>query len=111
MAKFKKGDHANPKGCPKGAHSTGRPSDWFREQCKKALERCKGVEFVADVASGKEFPQLATSEGEVIPLPPSLKDRQRAVEWLADRAHGKAGQTIDVNDTNPGRFILIVDKK
>ena len=77
----------------------GRPSDWFREQAQKALEEAKGLEFMRDVASGVEFPQLATSEGEVINLPPPLKERRAAVEWLADRAHGRALESVKLDAT------------
>jgi hypothetical protein len=75
---------------------SGRKPDWFREACQKALEDAKGLEFMRDVAAGKEFPQLATGEGEVLELPPPLKDRRAAVEWLADRGYGKAEQTVDM---------------
>ncbi len=59
------------------------------------------------VAEGKDFPQLATSEGEVLPLPPSLKDRQRAIEWLADRGYGKPIQGVDITGDIVDRLIFV----
>lgn len=97
---FKKGQSGNPAGAKPGVHHIGRPPDWFRDQCRVALEEARGVEFARDVLAGKEFPQLATGEGEVIPLPPALKDRLKALEWLADRGWGKANQTMEVTGAN-----------
>jgi hypothetical protein len=94
---FKKGNKIAPGGAREGA---GRHPDWFREQCRIALSDAKGVEFARDVLAGKEFPQLATGEGEVIPLPPALKDRLKALEWLTDRGYGKANQTMEVTGAN-----------
>lgn len=59
------------------------------------------------VANGDEFPQLANNEGEVLPLPPSLKDREHAVEWLADRGFGKPSQPIEHSGDAVSRFVLI----
>lgn len=98
---WKKGQSGNPKGSPKGGQpGAGRPLDWFREACREALGRSKGLKFMEDLAGGKEFPQLATGEGEVLPLPPSLKERREAVEFLTNRGYGKAEQPIEVNDVS-----------
>jgi len=96
MAKFQKGNKVAA-----GVHQpgAGRPTDWFREQSQIALKDSQGLEFMRDVAAGKEFPQLATSEGEVIDLPPPLKDRRAAVEWLADRAYGRALESMKLDAT------------
>lgn len=88
---FQKGHKLAPGGKREGA---GRTPSWFREQCQKAIEEAKGIEFARDVLAGKDFPQLATGEGEVIPLPPALKERIKALEWLTERGYGKPEQPI-----------------
>lgn len=94
---FAKGNKLAPGG-PRP--NSGRPPDWFRQQCQKAIEEARGVEFARDVLAGKDFPQLATGEGEVIPLPPPLKERLKALEWLTNRGYGMPNQPLEVTDVN-----------
>lgn len=97
---FKKGHDTNrAKGGKR--EGAGRSPDWLREKCRAIFEKNKLADFMGDVAMGKEFPQLATGEGEVLPLPPSIKDRRAAVEWLADRGFGKVTQPVSGEDGGP----------
>lgn len=73
----------------------GRPADWLIKKCQELVDKKKLIEFLADVACGKEFKQLATSEGECLPLPPSIKDRIRATELLLNRGFGKEQNAAD----------------
>lgn len=89
---FQKGHKHATGGAREGA---GRQPDWLKEKCREIVAKEKLIEFMGDVAAGKDFPQLATGEGEVLPLPPSIKDRRAAVEWLVDRGFGKVTQPLE----------------
>lgn len=78
----------------------GRTPGWLKEKCREIIDKEKLVEFMGDVAAGKDFPQLATSDGEVLPLPPPLKERRAAVEWLVDHGYGKVPQGMELSDAN-----------
>lgn len=92
---FKKGPDA---GRGKGGkrEGSGRPADWFRKKCERIMERGKLMEFVADVAKGEPVGRFVTEAGVIVEVPASVKDRLRAVEWLADRAFGKSTEHHDV---------------
>ncbi len=100
---FEKGKSGNPQGSKPGVHHSGRPADWLIKKCQSLVDKKKLVEFLANVASGHEFPQLATSEGEVLPLPPSIKDRIRATEILLNRGFGKEP---DLSNTLPEQSVV-----
>lgn len=87
--------------------NAGRNPDWLREKCRAIFEKEKLAEFMGDVAAGKEFPQLATSEGEVLSLPPSLKDRRAATEWLAERGFGKVAQELQHTGQGGSRLVFV----
>lgn len=89
---FQKGHKLATGGKREGA---GRPADWLKEKCQEIVQKEKLIEFMGDVAAGKEFPQLATGDGEVLLLPPSIKDRRAATEWLVDRGYGKVSQPVE----------------
>lgn len=104
---FKKGQSGNPAGAKPGVHHQGRPSDWFREQCQIAIQEARGIEFARDVLAGKDFPQLATGDGEVLPLPPALKERLKALEFLSDRGYGKPNQSVEVSGDGASELAAI----
>lgn len=84
---FKKRNKLASGGKRKGA---GRAPDWFRQKCESIISRNKLVEFMADVANGEKVDRYVTEFGHVVDVPASVKDRMRAVEFLSDRAFGKA---------------------
>lgn len=65
----------------------GRPPGVFRQYNAWQLERWALVDFMADVARG------------VIPEA-NVRERMAAVEWLADRAYGRASQPIESEVTH-----------
>lgn len=70
-----------------GNHGGGRPPGVFRQYNAHQLERWELVDFMVDVARG------------VIPEA-SIRERMYAVEWLTDRAYGKASQQIETEVTH-----------
>lgn len=95
MPRIQKGEVRNPEGCPKGAHNTGRPADWLRAKCQEAGP--KVLEFLIDVATGKDMEQVVSDNGETIGVPAAVKDRIKAAEVVLDRGYGKPDQTINAN--------------
>lgn len=80
---FKKGQVANPRGCPKGAHHKGRPSNEFRELCKQAFDDVQSLGLVKSIIAGVNFP---TSFG---PMPAKPETRLEAVKTLKEWGYGK----------------------
>lgn len=87
---------------PTKAISTGhgRPNDWLREKCRELVRRDKIVEFLAEVANGSNVEQAVGSQGEVISIPASVRDRLKATEVLLDRGFGKPEQSVDMTVTD-----------
>lgn len=77
----------------------GRPPDWFRDQCAELLEKHKLMDFMVAVARGDKIATAVTNDGMVIPIPAGPKDRMHAIEFLADRAFGKAKEQIEHSGT------------
>ena len=71
----------------------GRPADWLIKKCQTLVDKRELVEFLADVASGKDMEQVVTDGGETIRVPASVKDRIRATEILLNRGFGKEPAT------------------
>jgi hypothetical protein len=73
---------------------TGRPPDWLKEKCQAIVEREKLIEFLADVASGKEVDVAIDMGGKAHPVPANCKNRIAAAIELLDRGFGKATQAV-----------------
>lgn len=86
---------------PRGiSQQRGRDQDWLKETCRELVKKNKIVEFLADVATGKDVEQAVGSEGEVIRIPAAVRDRIKATELLLDRGFGKADQHVDMKVTD-----------
>lgn len=103
---FKPGQSGNPKGSTPGS-GVGRKPDWLKEKCRKIVKDKKLVEFLADVANGKNIEQVVNAEGETLPLPAPVKDRIKATELLLDRGFGKVSQTLEHVGEGGSRLVFI----
>lgn len=74
---------------------SGRPTDWLRSQCEKLVKKKKLIQFMSDVAEGKNVTQFITDEGIVVPCPAQIKDRITATTFLVDRAFGKPKESVE----------------
>lgn len=92
-ARLKHGVQGASGGAREGA---GRPTDWLRQKCREIIDKKAVLEFLGGVVAGENFEQVVNSDGEVIALPPPLKDRLKASELLLDRGYGKPGQSVEV---------------
>lgn len=87
--------HGNKPGSGGAREGAGRPTDWLRSQCEKLVKKKALIEFMSDVAEGKEVSTYITETGEKIPCPASIKDRITATTFLVDRAFGKPKESIE----------------
>lgn len=92
---FKKGKDPNRAkgGAREGA---GRSPDWLKAKCQKIIDKDKLVEFLRDVAKGKNMEQVVTDEGVSIAVPAAIRERLKATEMLLDRGFGKAAQHVEL---------------
>jgi hypothetical protein len=83
--------------------NSGRRPGWLQEVCDAEMGNRKIAELRARIAAGEtivtEFTNPATGKLERIMRVPTLKDMQEAADWLADRAQGKAPQSIKHSGT------------
>lgn len=92
-------------GYRKGA---GRKPDWYKAECARILDQHKLLEFIGRVAAGEEPEQHLDKEGVIYELRPKISDRIKAVEFLADRAHGKPAQAVEVSGEGGGPLTVTV---
>lgn len=58
------------------------------------------------ISTGEMTAKCVVGRGDdqqVVEVPPSLRDRMQAIEWLADRSFGKAPEivaTLDIGEAN-----------
>lgn len=98
MAKFKKGQIANPKGCPKGAHHIGRPKDAIvQETLGLATEAAPLImsRFIR-VSLGEKLEQVVTEAGECIPVPAPVPAQIKAGEVVLTYVIQKAAERVEV---------------
>ena len=91
---FLPGRSGNPTGKRPGKSGGGRTPDWLRRKCQQIIEKNRLLEFLADVANGKNFEQGMGTDGKVFMIPATVKDRLRATELLIERGYGKSPQEI-----------------
>ena len=96
--RFKPGNKEAKGGAREGA---GRPPEWLREKCREHGEDV--LQFLIDVATGKNMEQVVNDQGETIGVPASVKDRIKAAEIVLDRGYGKSEQKIEMNDSSQRR--------
>lgn len=93
----KKKQHPNslknlrPCGTKGNKGGTGRPPDWFRQQCRAEIERRDLVARAGLIAGGDEIKQ-ANGFGVVKKIPPPVSSQIKAMEALKDWAWGKSGK-------------------
>lgn len=87
--RFEKGNSGGPGGAQPNA---GRPPDWLRQECQKHAPKL--IEFLANVANGKDVEQAVGAEGEVISVPAAVRDRIKATEILLNRGYGLPNQPL-----------------
>ena len=81
-----------------GGHGQGgRPVERWRRACREALERSKGLLFVADVIEGKVGDEAVVNDVGVVNKP-TVRDRLYAVQLLAEHGHGKPPQELQIDD-------------
>jgi hypothetical protein len=87
--------NGNPRGEGGAREGAGRKPDWLKKKAQKILSDKKLIEFLGDVASGKNVRALVAIDGTTtVSAPADIKDRLRAVEILLDRGWGKPMQEI-----------------
>ena len=81
-----------------GSKRSGRRCDWFIERCSEILDEQKLLDFVANVASGKETEQRVVvvragneAHTELVDVKCSTQDRLAAFKMLAEWGIGKPG--------------------
>lgn len=89
----------------------GKDLDWLKEKCRELVRRDKIVEFLANVAKGEPVEQAVGSEGEVISIPASVRDRIKATELLLDRGFGKASQPMELSGQDGSPFAALSDEQ
>lgn len=86
--------------------NSGRKPGWLQEVCDAELDQRGIAGLRARIAAGEpiitEFKNPKNGKIEKLVRIPSLKDMQEAGDWLADRAQGKAPQTIKTPDVRDG---------
>jgi hypothetical protein len=75
----------------------GPKPNWLKEKCREIVETNELVEFLGDVATGKNVEQVVTDQGEVIRVPAPVSERRRAIQELMDRGWGKPVQGMEVS--------------
>lgn len=110
---FQKGNKAAPGGA---RANSGRKPGWLKERCAELLAEKRGekgaekdlVDFMGSVAHGEKQLKMRVDDKNV-ELPADLDQRMKAVEWLADRAEGRASQSVDVTAKVIHSFDIIID--
>lgn len=94
----------------------GRPPEWLKAQCAKAVEQADLIGFLRDVASGKPVKafiadKMPGGSAKTVSLKVSadIKDRIHAAEILLDRGWGKPAQavTLSGDPESPVKFEIV----
>ncbi len=79
----------------------GRPKEVWRRRVREALEQAEGVEFLVRVVKGEVVEKVVDEDGQVVEIPPKLRDRIIAANILIEQAHGKPPQEVTLEDERP----------
>lgn len=101
---FKKGQVANPKGCPKGAHHIGRPSSKVKQFAKSRSLRI--IKRLAAIADGANLEQVVTENGESIKIPSPIREQIKASEIVL-KVSSELGPDTEVNVGEGSRLVFI----
>jgi len=93
---FLPGFSGNPGGRPKGLASL------VRSKTKNGKEL---VDLMLKIMRGKLTVTRYTSEGVKYEQTPSIQDRQKALEWLADRGFGKCDSVVSLQNPDGSNLI------
>lgn len=78
-----------------GNKGGGRKPDWLKAKCQGIIADLKLIEFLGQVASGKDVDQRINENGECLKVPADVKDRLKALDMLLDRGFGKPLQQVE----------------
>lgn len=76
----------------------GRPKEVWRRHIRKALERAGGVDFLVRVVKGEVKEQVVDNDGNLVEIPPKVRDRIVAANILIEQAFGKPPQHVQIED-------------
>jgi hypothetical protein len=98
MAKFKKGQVGNPKGCPKGAHHIGRPKDEIKAECYQLATEAAPLILARFVrmSLGEDADQVVNENGERLPIPAPTPTQVKAGEVVLNYVLQKAAERLEV---------------
>lgn len=102
MARFKKGQVPNPKGCPKGAHHIGRPKDAIKAECYKLATDAAPVilaRFIR-VSLGEDTDQVVNENGERLQVPAPAPSQIKAGEVVLNYVLQKAAERMELTGAN-----------
>jgi hypothetical protein len=88
----------------KRENQTGRPPEWLKAKCQALIEKHKLIDFLVDVAKGKDVEHSVDENGESKLVPAAVRDRIKAMEILLERGYGKSPQQTDL--TSGGKGLL-----
>lgn len=88
--------------------NAGRKPDWFKAECARIMDKHKLLEFMGRVAAGEETELHFDAMRNVHEIPAKMSDRIKAVEFLADRAHGKPAQAVELGGKDGGPLTVTV---
>jgi len=75
----------------------GRPPNWFKQACDQALQKYQLFDLLADGARGEKVDYIVGEGGKLRKVPARYRDRVASITELADRAHGRPTQHVDVS--------------
>jgi len=98
MARFQKGQIANPKGCPKGAHHIGRPKDEIKQECIGLATDAAPLILARLIkhSLGDKTEQVVTENGVELPVPAPVPSQIKASEVVLSYVLQKAAERVEV---------------
>lgn len=91
---FKPGNKLATGGARPGS---GRPPNWFKQACDQGLQKYQLFDLLIDGARGEKVDFTIGEGGKIKKVPARYRDRVASVVELADRAHGRPTQHVDVS--------------